>query len=364
MTSESSRPYVASDFDFFLPSELIAQQPVLPRSHSRLLDATDLLIKDGVFTDLLSRLSERDLLVFNDTKVLKARLHGEKSTGGKIELLVERVLPNGNVVAHMRASKKPINGSHITISKNGLVNHAGTVISRWPDEDGRLFQLSFEENAYDLMQSHGEVPLPPYIARNADDARGTDDEKNYQSIFARVPGAAAAPTASLHFDARMLDMLDTLRIPRASVTLHVGAGTFQPVKSENLSEHQMHHEWYQVPQHTQTMIQQCKARGGKVFAVGTTTVRSLESWALTGQNEGDTNIFITPGFEFKVVDAMLTNFHLPQSTLMMLISAFAGHQRVMSLYQHAVQAKYRFYSYGDAMLLSRCDTPQRSMHHA
>ncbi|MCX8521261.1 MAG: tRNA preQ1(34) S-adenosylmethionine ribosyltransferase-isomerase QueA, partial [Rhodoferax sp.] len=295
------------------------------------------------------------LLVFNDTKVLHARLFGEKPSGGKLELLVERVLGGNQVAAHMRVSKKPAVGTTLTLhcapgQEDGL---RATLLGRWPDAQGALFRFVLSndrgDDPYTLMQRHGHVPLPPYI-QHADSAQ---DAERYQTVFAKTPGAVAAPTAALHFDTGVLAALDAAGVQRAHVTLHVGAGTFQPVKTENLAEHRMHSEWYQVPQATQQALADCKARNGRIVAVGTTTVRTLESWAKNGQASGDTSIFITPGFAFAHVDMLITNFHLPKSTLMMLVSAFAGHDRVMALYRHAIEQRYRFFSYGDAMLLGR-----------
>jgi S-adenosylmethionine:tRNA ribosyltransferase-isomerase len=228
------------------------------------------------------------------------------------------------------------------------------LLGRWPDENGQLFLLQLSDEPHALMEKHGHVPLPPYIEHTDTE----EDAQRYQTVFARAPGAVAAPTAALHFDEALLAALDARGVQRASVTLHVGAGTFQPVKTENIAEHTMHREWYEVPEATQQAIAACKARGGKVVAVGTTTVRTLESWAKFGQASGDTQIFITPGFEFKVVDRLITNFHLPKSTLMMLVSAFAGYEHIMGLYRHAITHQYRFFSYGDAMLLTR--TPPES----
>ena len=384
-----ARDFSVADFDFSLPPDLIAQHPAPERSASRLLDASGGAPVDRVFRDLPALLNPGDLLVFNDTQVVKARLFGRKAdpltphpqrppqgtltglgrpgagqaaSGGKLELLIERVLlPNealdgsaNEVVGHLRVSKKPQPG--------GLMHMAGGLqaggfdavfLGRWPDADGQLFRLRLQgpadETPYDLMARHGHVPLPPYIT-HADDA---DDERRYQTVFARVPGAVAAPTAALHFDQAVLDALDARGVQRASVTLHVGAGTFAPMKTERISEHVMHHERYAIPPETLQAMADCRARGGRVVAVGTTTVRTLESWARSGETQGDTNIFITPGFEFRVVDRLITNFHLPKSTLMMLVSAFAGYERVMDLYAHAVAQRYRFFSYGDSMLLAR-----------
>lgn len=344
------RTYATSDFDFDLPPQLIAQHPTATRSASRLLDGTGAAPADRRFADLPGLLREGDLLVLNDTQVVKARLFGEKPSGGKLELLVERVLADGTVAAHMRASKKPPVGARLCMA--GGTEQGGfeaELLGRWPQADGALFHLRFSGDAYALMAAHGHVPLPPYITH----ADGAEDEARYQTVFAARPGAVAAPTASLHFDEAVLQALAARGVQRAFVTLHVGAGTFQPVKTERLSEHQMHAERYDVPAATQEAIAACRARGGRVVAAGTTSVRSLEAWAATGQARGDTRIFITPGFRFQVADMLLTNFHLPRSTLMMLVSAFAGHAHVMALYRHAIAQRYRFFSYGDAMLLAR-----------
>ena len=344
------RTYATSDFDFDLPPQLIAQHPKATRSASRLLDGTGAAPADRRFADLPGLLREGDLLVLNDTQVVKARLFGEKPSGGKLELLVERVLADGTVAAHMRASKKPPVGARLRMA--GGTEQGGfeaELLGRWPQADGALFHLRFSGDAYALMAAHGHVPLPPYITH----ADGAEDEARYQTVFAARPGAVAAPTASLHFDEAVLQALAARGVQRAFVTLHVGAGTFQPVKTERLSEHQMHAERYDVPAATQEAIAACRARGGRVVAAGTTSVRSLEAWAATGQARGDTRIFITPGFRFQVADMLLTNFHLPRSTLMMLVSAFAGHAHVMALYRHAIAQRYRFFSYGDAMLLAR-----------
>jgi len=343
------RAFTLSDFDFVLPPELVAQHPAEERSASRLLDGAGELPVDRIFRDLPSLLRAGDLLVFNDTRVVKARLFGEKPTGGKLELLVERVLQGNEVVAHMKVSKKPPVGT--TLSMIG--GFGATLLGRWPEEDGALFRFRFEnaagEDPYALMARCGHVPLPPYIEH----ADSQDDERRYQTVFARVPGAVAAPTAALHFDEALLADLEARGVQRANVTLHVGAGTFQPVKTENIAEHTMHAERYEVPEATQRAIADAKARGGRIVAVGTTTVRTLESWAKSGEAAGDTRIFITPGFAFEHVDLLVTNFHLPKSTLMMLVSAFAGYERVMALYAHAIRERYRFFSYGDAMLLKR-----------
>ncbi|MES2635416.1 MAG: tRNA preQ1(34) S-adenosylmethionine ribosyltransferase-isomerase QueA [Pseudomonadota bacterium] len=339
------RTFTVGDFDFALPPELIAQHPAAERSGSRLLDGTSAQPVDRTFRDLPSLLQPGDLLVFNDTKVVKARLYGEKPTGGKVELLVERVLTGNEIVAHMKVSKKPPIGTAIRMTGG----FRATLTSRWPDADGPLFRFTLDGDPWTLMEQHGHVPLPPYI-EHGDTA---DDVRRYQTVFAKNPGAVAAPTAALHFDEALLAQLDGRGIERASVTLHVGAGTFQPVKVDNIADHRMHSEWYEVPQATQAAIANSKARGGRIVAVGTTTVRTLESWAQSGQATGDTSIFITPGFRFQVIDLLVTNFHLPRSTLLMLVSAFAGYDHIINLYRHAIESRYRFFSYGDAMLLQR-----------
>lgn len=339
------RNFNVGDFDFALPPELIAQHPASERSASRLLDATGPQAVDRIFRDLPTLLEPGDLLVFNDTKVVKARLFGEKPTGGKVELLIERVLLDRDVVAHMKVSKKPPAGT--TLAMQG--GFGATLLGRWPDEDGTLFRFRLSDEPHALMEQHGHVPLPPYI-EHGDTA---EDVRRYQTVFARNPGAVAAPTAALHFDETLLARLDARGVRRASVTLHVGAGTFQPVKVDDIAQHKMHSEWYELPLQTQQAIADARQRGGRIVAVGTTTVRTLESWAATGQDSGDTDIFITPGFQFRVVDRLVTNFHLPRSTLLMLVSAFAGYDRIIQLYRHAIAQRYRFFSYGDAMLLSR-----------
>ena len=357
------RTFTLSDFDFDLPAALIAQHPAAERSGSRLLDGSAAQPVDRIFRDLPGLLRAGDLLVFNDTQVIKARLYGEKPTGGKVELLVERVLGGNQVAAHMRVSKKPEVGTTIklvTATGPGSEPDAAlddgfsaTLLGRWPDANGTLFRFVLSNHAgddpYTLMERHGHVPLPPYI-EHADSAQ---DAARYQTVFAKHPGAVAAPTAALHFDEALLAALDARGIQRATVTLHVGAGTFQPVKTENLSEHTMHSEWYQVPPETQEAIAACQACGGRVVAVGTTSVRTLESWAQTGLASGETTIFITPGYHFKLIDGLITNFHLPKSTLMMLVSALAGYEHIVNLYRHAIAQQYRFFSYGDAMLLWR-----------
>ena len=342
------RCHTLADFDFALPPELIAQHPQHERSAARLLDGRGAQPVDRVFSELPGLLLPGDLLVFNDTRVIKARLFGVKASGGAVEALVERVLPGGQYVwAHLRASKSPRPG--------GRIRFAGAfeaeVLGRC-GADGALFHLRFPGDPFALLERHGHVPLPPYIT-HADEA---DDERRYQSVFARVPGAVAAPTASLHFDEAVLGALDARGVARASLTLHVGAGTFQPVRTDTLAEHRMHSEWYELPEATVDAIARTRGAGGRVVAVGTTSLRALESAALGGALQAgarETDIFITPGFEFRVVDLLLTNFHLPKSTLLMLVSALAGHQRMHALYAHAIEQRYRFFSYGDAMLLQR-----------
>lgn len=345
------RPYTLADFDFELPAELIAQHPAPERSASRLLDATSERLVDRVFRELPALLEPGDLLVFNDTRVIKARLLGVKASGGAVEALVERVLPGDEVLAHLRASKSPRPGSHVRFAGGDGAAFEAEVLGRG-GPDGSLFHLRFPGEPLALLERHGHVPLPPYIT-HADTA---EDERRYQTVFARQPGAVAAPTAALHFDESVLAALRERGVRLANVTLHVGAGTFQPVRSENLAEHRMHSEWFEVPQATVDAVAATRAAGRRVVAVGTTTLRALESAALGGAlvaGSRDTDIFITPGFEFRVVDRLVTNFHLPRSTLMMLVSAFAGHARVMALYAHAIGERFRFFSYGDAMLLAR-----------
>ncbi len=379
--------YTLADFDFVLPPELIAQHPLAERSASRLLDGRGAEPVDRTFRDLPGLLRTGDLLVFNDTRVIKARLHGRKASGGAVEALIERVLPSHDgrheAWAHLRASKSPRAGQVVwfggrveaaytlaapesthgevdaapatAASRSAEPGFAAEVLGRCGPDNG-LFHLRFQSDVLTLLERHGHVPLPPYIT-HADSA---DDERRYQTVFARAPGAVAAPTAALHFDAAVLADLAERGIDMASVTLHVGAGTFQPVKVERLADHQMHSEWFEVPQATVDSIAAARARGGRVVAVGTTTLRALESAALAAApgevlavGARDTRIFITPGFEFRVVDLLVTNFHLPKSSLLMLVSAFVGHARMQALYAHAVEHGYRFFSYGDAMLLQR-----------
>ena len=343
--------YTLADFDFDLPVELIAQHPAAERSASRLLDGTGKVPVGRVFRDLPALLQPGDLLVFNDTRVIKARLFGEKPTGGVVEALVERVLPNHEVWAHLRASKSPRVGSLVSFARGAF---EAEVLGR-AGPDGDLFHLRFPGDPLALLEAFGHVPLPPYISH--EDA--ADDVSRYQTVFAQRPGAVAAPTASLHFDEAVLAALAARGVGRVPVTLHVGAGTFQPVRSDTLAEHQMHSEWYEVGEATVAAIARTRAAGGRIVAAGTTTLRALESAAVSSAPSSgtlvagarETSIFITPGFEFRVVDRLITNFHLPKSTLLMLVSAFAGHAHARALYRHAIESRYRFFSYGDAMLL-------------
>ena len=344
----SPAPLTLADFDFELPPALIAQHPAAQRSAARLLDGTAALPVDRIFRDLPGLLQAGDLLVLNNTRVIKARLLGEKPTGGAVEALVERVLPNDEVLAHLRASKAPRPGTRIAFAGGAF---EAEVLGR-SGPDGALFHLRFPADPLALLAAHGWVPLPPYITHDA----AADDAARYQTVFAQRPGAVAAPTASLHFDEALLATLAQRGVGRAEVTLHVGAGTFQPVRSDRLQDHTMHSEWYEVAQATVDAIAQTRAAGGRIVAAGTTTLRALESAALGGEltaGARETDVFITPGFQFRVVDRLITNFHLPKSTLLMLVSAFAGHAHMRALYRHAIESRYRFFSYGDAMVLGR-----------
>jgi S-adenosylmethionine:tRNA ribosyltransferase-isomerase len=339
-----------TDFDFHLPEELIAQFPAQERGSSRLLRLNGKTgeLGDEVFGGLPQFLQSGDLLVFNDTRVIKARLEGYKATGGKIEVLIERVLDNQKVLAQVRASKAPRSGSRLILANA----FEAEVVSR--QDDLFLLHITGHIPVMELLDRHGAMPLPPYISHEANSV----DEERYQTVYARTDGAVAAPTAGLHFDTAMLDLLQQCGIELAYVTLHVGAGTFQPVRVDNIAEHKMHSELYSVPEKTVAAIKAAQQRGGKVTAVGTTALRALESAAQSGElaaGYGETSIFITPGYRFKVVERLLTNFHLPKSTLLMLISAFAGMAHVQNAYQHAIAQRYRFFSYGDAMLIERAD---------
>jgi S-adenosylmethionine:tRNA ribosyltransferase-isomerase len=340
-------------FDFELPQNLIAQHPPLTRGASRLLHLSGHRLADRQFADLPDLVQKNDLFIFNDTRVIKARLFGVKASGGKIEVMIERVLGAHEVLAQVRASKPPRMGSKVILADNLAV----TVLGR----EGEFYHLHFDdaENVNVLMEQFGQLPLPPYITHSADAA----DEERYQTVYAREFGAVAAPTAGLHFDREMLYALSAHEASLAYVTLHVGAGTFQPVRVEHTEEHVMHSERYFVPQATIDAIHQTRQRGGRVIAVGTTSLRALESLAtatvkIEGRStliagEGETRIFITPGYQFKVVDALLTNFHLPKSTLLMLVCAFGGMDSMLAAYRHAVENQYRFFSYGDAMFIER-----------
>ncbi len=334
------------EFDFDLPEALIAQHPPAIRGASRMLHVHHGKLGDLKFADLLGQLREHDVLVMNDTRVIKARLFGQKHSGGQIEVMVERVLDDHEVLAQIRASKSPKLGSLMLLADALEVEMLGRV--------GEFFHLRFlaTEPVLDLLERYGRLPLPPYITHAADG----DDEQRYQTVFAREAGAVAAPTAGLHFDQAMLKALRDKGVQLAYVTLHVGAGTFQPVRAEFVHEHKMHSERYEIPQATLDLITHARALQGRVVAVGTTSLRALESAAAHGElrsGTGDTDIFITPGYSFRVVDVLLTNFHLPKSTLLMLVSAFGGLEALRAAYQHAVQNEYRFFSYGDAMLIER-----------
>ncbi|HEZ1369956.1 TPA: tRNA preQ1(34) S-adenosylmethionine ribosyltransferase-isomerase QueA [Neisseria meningitidis] len=337
-----------SDFDFTLPEKLIAQHPPEVRGSSRLLVALpDMPLQDRVFGDLPDYVEAGDVLVFNNTKVMKARLFGQKDSGGRIEALIERVLDNHTALAHIRSSKSPKPGM-------GLVFEGG-IRAVMVGREGELFCLRFEggQTVYELLEQNGHLPLPPYIERAAD----ADDDSRYQTVYAKYQGAVAAPTAGLHFTEELLRRLKDKGAVTAEVTLHVGAGTFQPVRVEKIEEHKMHSEWFEVPSETAAAVEAAKARGNKVWAVGTTSMRTLESAArATGRlkaGQGDTDIFITPGYRFNVVDRLVTNFHLPKSTLLMLVSAFSGMGHIRAAYRYAVEREYRFFSYGDAMVLGR-----------
>ena len=347
----TSRAMQRSDFDYQLPPHLIAQQPLAQRCASRLLllDGAHDTLADRHFVDIVELLQPGDLLVFNDTRVIPARLFGSKASGGKVEVMIERVLDAHHALAHVRASKSPKPGSHIHLDGGVGVE----VLGREAD----LFQLRFDDgrSIFEILDEIGHIPLPPYIDRADEQV----DHERYQTVYACKPGAVAAPTAGLHFDQPLLDRLTAKGVEQTFVTLHVGAGTFQPVRADDLKDHQMHAEYLEVNQACCDKIAATRQRGGRVVAVGTTSVRSLESAAqLAGIKEGrlqpysgETRLFITPGYKFQVIDLLITNFHLPESTLMMLVSALGGYERVMAAYRHAVEQEYRFFSYGDAMLV-------------
>ena len=336
-----------SDFDYQLPEALIAQAPLSERNASRLLlvDPVNQLIKDQQFTELGSHLNAGDLLVFNNTRVIPARLFGQKQSGGKIEVMVERVLDGQTLLAHIRSSKSPKPGARLILE--GQIHC--TMQKR--QDDLFLLKQQGQQSWFKLLEAHGHIPLPPYIKRSDDDA----DRDRYQTVYAEKPGAVAAPTAGLHFDQKQIETLQEKGIKTAFITLHVGAGTFQPIRVDNIDEHVMHAEKVEVSEDVCDLVKQTKSEGKRVIAVGTTVVRSLETAA---QNDGinpffdDSQIFIKPGYDFKMIDAMITNFHLPRSTLLMLVSAFAGTDLMRRAYQHAIEQKYRFFSYGDAMFIS------------
>ncbi|MGL5048834.1 MAG: tRNA preQ1(34) S-adenosylmethionine ribosyltransferase-isomerase QueA [Shewanella sp.] len=339
-----------ADFSFDLPDELIARYPMAQRNASRLLtlDGNSGILGDKQFTDLLGMINSGDLMVFNNTRVIPARMFGQKASGGKLEILVERMLDDKRVLAHVRSSKSP--------KVDSLIHLDGGYQMKMVARHETLFELELlsELTILDVLEAVGHMPLPPYIDRPDEDA----DKERYQTVYNQNPGAVAAPTAGLHFDDAMLAALTAKGVNIAFVTLHVGAGTFQPVRVDTILEHKMHSEWANVPQDVIDLIAQTKAAGKRVVAVGTTSVRSLESAARASLGElsafsGDTDIFIYPGYQFQVVDAMVTNFHLPESTLIMLVSAFAGFESVMNAYQHAITQKYRFFSYGDAMFVTK-----------
>ncbi|NHZ44816.1 tRNA preQ1(34) S-adenosylmethionine ribosyltransferase-isomerase QueA [Massilia aquatica] len=335
--------YSLSDFDFDLPAERIAQTPLPDRSASRLLHLDGTAIVDRQFADIVGLLAPGDLLVMNDTRVLKARFFGVKETGGNVEVLVERILDSRTVLAQVRASKSPKPGNRIRLADAFDVT-AG-------ERAGEFFTLVFDGDVFELIEAHGRLPLPPYIEHDADEF----DETRYQTVYSREPGAVAAPTAGLHFDQALLAALKARGVNFAYVTLHVGAGTFQPVRVEALAEHKMHTEWYTVPQETVDAVRAARAAGRDVVAVGTTSLRALESASQSGElvaGSADTALFITPGYTFKTVTRLITNFHLPKSTLLMLVSAFAGYEAIRGAYAHAIASEYRFFSYGDAMLLT------------
>ncbi len=338
--------HTLKDFDYVLPTELIAQHPSEQRTGSRLLhvDAQSTL-SDRMFVDIVNLVKPNDLLVFNDTRVIKARLYGQKESGGKIEIMIDRVVDRYQALAQIRASKAPKTDGRLFVGDCQL-----TVTGRRHD----LFELTFEQPVFDVLDKHGHVPLPPYIEHPDEPA----DAQRYQTVYAKHPGAVAAPTAGLHFDETFLQVLRDQGVKQAFVTLHVGAGTFQPVRENDLTKHQMHSEWYTVPAQTIAAIEAARAASGRVIAIGTTSVRALESCCQSPDGQpaaitSDTELFITPGYQWRVVDAMVTNFHLPQSTLLMLVAAFIGMDPMKRAYEHAVHKRYRFFSYGDAMFLEK-----------
>lgn len=340
--------YRKSDFNYDLPQALVARYPLANRSDSRLLIATpksrgEVVIGDSVVAQLADYLNPEDLLVMNDTRVLPARLRGVKESGGKVEILVERMMAPQRVRAYLRASKTPKIGVTLLVGKDKI---------RVSARHGALFTLASDRPWQEIMATQGEMPIPPYLARNAEAC----DSERYQTVYAHAPGAVAAPTAGLHFDCALLGRIAAKGIARVEITLHVGGGTFAPVREENLNAHVMHEEWFSVGREVVGAIADCRARGGRVVAIGTTSLRALESVTTSGivaAGSGDTDLFISPGYHFQCVDALFTNFHLPESTLIMLVSAFAGMDNIHRIYRHAIDKRYRFYSYGDAMLLTR-----------
>lgn len=347
-----------SDFHFDLPDELIARYPKTERTASRLLqlNGNSGELVDGTFKDVLQQVQPGDLMVFNNTRVIPARMFGRKASGGKLEVLVERMLDEHTILAHVRCSKSPKPGSFIFLGEND--EYQAEMVGR----QDALFELKFsgEKTVLTILDDIGHMPLPPYIDRPDEDS----DQERYQTVYNDKPGAVAAPTAGLHFDDALLEKIQAKGVDFAFVTLHVGAGTFQPVKVDTIQDHHMHAEYVEVPQEVVQAIAETKARGGRVIAVGTTSVRSLESAAQDAKSKGtefapffgDTEIFIYPGYQYQLVDALITNFHLPESTLIMLVSAFAGYENVMASYSHAVQQQYRFFSYGDAMFITKKET--------
>jgi S-adenosylmethionine:tRNA ribosyltransferase-isomerase len=367
--------YRLSDFDFYLPPELIAQHPASERSASRLLrvdpSAPGDMFEDRQFKELIDLVNSGDVLVFNNSKVIPARLHGTKETGGAVEILVERIVSTHEAMVLLRVSKKPAAGSIIRLVDGTATDLKGyatesstsarerntptiTVLGRDPDHDDR-FRLAFDQPVLDVLYAYGEIPLPPYIEHKPNE----EDVTRYQTVYAATPGSVAAPTAGLHFDESVLKALDAKGVKRAFVTLHVGTGTFAPVRNENLEEHRMHSEWCEISADTAATIKQAREQGKRVIAVGTTSLRTLESGAIGGglvkTGAWDTDIFIRPGYSFQVVDCLVTNFHLPKSTLLMLVSAFVGYDTMRTAYAHAIDQRYRFFSYGDAMFCKRRD---------
>lgn len=333
----SQHSWSLADFDYDLPEELIAQKPLPERTDSRLMMLREGSLSHCKFSNVCDLLAPGDLLVLNDTRVIKARLRAHKSTGGAAEILIERITSETEAKCQISASRSPSIGQTLKLGDHDML-----IL----DRNEEFYNVRFPVPVYDLLDRYGETPLPPYIRRSENEM----DSERYQTVFAQSRGAIAAPTAGLHFSRDLLAQIERHGVQICALTLHVGAGTFQPVRESNLANHQMHSEYYEVPD---ACIEAIHERRGKLVAVGTTVVRSLESWAMTGRQRGETNLFITPGFQFKVVDALITNFHLPESTLLMLVSAFTGHERILSAYAEAVKRGYRFFSYGDAMFCER-----------